>query len=185
MKIGYLCINTSIKRETSSTFRLSSYSEDRLITVVRHNLDHLEKILHYNVKYNLLFFRISPGLVPFASHPVCKFNWQKHFAHRFKGLGDFIKKNQIRISMHPDQFVLINSPTKSIVESGIRELAYHCSILDLMDLDGSAKIQVHVGGAYGDKTLAMKTFEKNYDTFLSPNIRKRLVIENDDRLYKR
>jgi UV DNA damage endonuclease len=85
--------------------------------------------------------------------------------------------------MHPDQFVLINSPKEWIVDSSVRELTYHCSILDLMGLVESAKIQVHVGGAYGDKIWAMKTFEKNYNTFLSPNVRKRLVIENDDRLY--
>ncbi len=183
MKIGYPCINTSIVREGPSTFRLASYNEDCLVKVVRNNLDHLEKILHYNVKNNILFFRISSGLVPFASHPVCKVNWQKRFKHRFIRLGEFIKENKIRISMHPDQFVLINSPKELIVESSVRELTYHCSILDLMGLDESAKIQVHVGGAYGDKMLAMKTFEKNYDTFLSRNVRKRLVIENDDHLY--
>ena len=85
--------------------------------------------------------------------------------------------------MHPDQFVLINSPKESIVENSFRELAYHCSILDLMSLDSSAKIQLHVGGVYGDKALAMKNFEKNYRTMLSDSIKKRLVIENDDRLY--
>ena len=85
--------------------------------------------------------------------------------------------------MHPDQFVLINSPKESIVENSLRELAYHCSILDLMSLDSSAKIQLHVGGVYGDKALAMKNFEKNYRTMLSDSIKKRLVIENDDRLY--
>lgn len=183
MKIGYPCINTTIVREAPSTFRLSSYNEDCLIKVVGNNLDHLERILRYNVKNNLLFFRISSGLVPFASHPVCKVNWQKHFANRFNRLGEFIKENKIRISMHSDQFVLINSPKELIVERSVRELTYHCSILDLMGLDGSAKIQVHVGGVYDDKILAMKTFEKNYKTFLSPNVRRRLVIENDDRLY--
>ena len=128
MKIGYPCINTSIVRETPSTFRLASYNEDCLVKVVRNNLDHLEKILHYNVKNNLLFFRISSGLIPFASHPVCKVNWQKHFAHRFKGLGEFIKENKIRISMHADQFVLINLPKEQIVERSVRELTYHCSL---------------------------------------------------------
>ena len=66
MKIGYPCINTSIARETKSTFRLASYSEYCLIEVVRNNLDHLEKILQYNVEKSLLFFRISSDLVPFA-----------------------------------------------------------------------------------------------------------------------
>ena len=56
MKIGYPCINTSIVREGPSTFRLASYNEDCLVKVVRNNLDHLEKILHYNVKNNLFFF---------------------------------------------------------------------------------------------------------------------------------
>lgn len=183
MKIGYPCINTSIARETKSTFRLASYSEYCLVEVVRNNLDHLEKILQYNVRKSLLFFRITSDLVPFASHPICKFNWQKYFVHRFKRVGDFIKKNKIRISMHPDQFVLINSPKEVVVENSIRELAYHCSILDLMGLDSSSKIQIHVGGAYGDKPLAMKNFGKNYSALLSDNIIRRLVIENDDRLY--
>ena len=94
MKIGYPCINTSIVREGPSTFRLASYNEDCLVKVVRNNLDHLEKILHYNVKNNLLFFRISSGLVPFASHPVCKVNWQKHFAHRFNRIRRIHKREQ-------------------------------------------------------------------------------------------
>jgi UV DNA damage endonuclease len=69
-------------------------------------------------------------------------------------------------------------PKELIVKSSVRELTNHCSILDLMGHDESAKIQVHVVGTYGDKILAMKTFEKNYDKFLSPNVRKRLVIQS-------
>ena len=183
MKIGYPCINTSIPREASSTFRLASYSEDRLIEVVNSNLNHLEKILKYNVKHNLLFFRISSDLVPFASHPICEFDWQDYFAKKFKTLGKYIKKERIRISMHPDQFVLLNSPQSIIVTNSVRDLTYHSSILDLMGLDSTAKIQIHVGGVYGDKISAIKTFEKNYNVLLSQSIKKRLVIENDDRLY--
>ena len=183
MKIGYPCINTSIPREASSTFRLTSYSKDRLIEVVNNNLNHLEKILKYNVKNNLLFFRISSDLVPFASHPICEFDWQDHFAQRFKILGKYIKKERIRISMHPDQFVLLNSPKSVIVANSVKELIYHSSILDLMGLDSTAKIQIHVGGVYGDKINAIKTFEKNYKVLLSQSIKNRLVIENDDRLY--
>ena len=142
MKIGYPCISTSITRVTRSTFRLTSYSEHNLIEVAQNNLDHLEKILQYNAKKSLLFFRPSQDFVPFAFHAVCKFNWQKQFVDRFRKLGDYIKKNRIRISMHPDQFVLINSPKQHIVENSDRELEYHCSILALMSLDNSAKIQI-------------------------------------------
>ena len=64
MKIGYPCINTSIVREGPSTFRLASYNEDCLVKVDENNLDHLEKILHYNVKNNILFFQSLQASYP-------------------------------------------------------------------------------------------------------------------------
>jgi UV DNA damage endonuclease len=153
MKIGYPCINGSLVRSETSTFRLASYSEDRLIKTINNNLVHLSKILNYNVQNHLLFFRISSDLIPFASHPICKYNWLTHFKSEFKEIGDYITKNNIRISMHPDQFVLINSPHEKVTQNSIRELQYHCDTLDAMSLDQSAKIQVHVGGAYGEKLM--------------------------------
>jgi UV DNA damage endonuclease len=182
MKIGYPCINTSIQRHHTSTFRLASYSEMRLIQTVRDNLAHLEKILKFNVENRLLFFRISSDLVPFASHPICKFNWVCHFKSEFKQLGEYIKTNNIRISMHPDQFVILNSSNEKVTENSINELKYHCSILDAMDLDQTAKVQIHVGGVYGDKPRAIKKFIECYST-LSEAIKKRIAIENDDHLF--
>lgn len=112
MKIGYPCINTSIPRDTPSMFRLAFYSEGRLIQIVKDNLNHLAKILKYNVDHDLLFFRISSEIVPFASHPICKFSWDKYFQSEFEEIGNYIKNHHIRISMHPDQYVVINSPTE-------------------------------------------------------------------------
>jgi UV DNA damage endonuclease len=187
MKIGYPCINTSIERNTPSTFRLAFYSENRLIQTVEDNLKHLAKVLKYNVDHDLLFFRISSDIVPFASHPICKFDWDKQFQSEFKEVGDYIKKHHIRISMHPDQFVVINSPSEKIVNSSINELKYHCRVLDCMNLAETAKIQIHVGGAYGNKIDAIDRFVKIYNndknTLLDEYIKRRLVIENDDRLY--
>jgi len=74
MKIGYPCINNSVGCTANKTFRLRNYSEEKLIEKVRANLACLQKILEYNLKNNSLFFRIGSDLVPFASHPVCKFN---------------------------------------------------------------------------------------------------------------
>lgn len=182
MKIGYPCINTSIQRHHKSTFRLASYSEMRLIQTVRDNLAHLEKILKFNVENRLLFFRISSDLVPFASHPICKFNWIDNFKSEFKQLGEYIKANNIRISMHPDQFVILNSSNDRVTDNSINELKYHCNILDAMDLDQTAKVQIHVGGVYGDKPRAIKKFIECYST-LSEAIKKRIAIENDDHLF--
>jgi len=183
MKIGYPCINRGIGCTANSTFRLASYSEERLIQKVENNLDCLFQILQYNVQNGFYFFRISSDLVPFASHPVCTFDWASHFRGQFRKVGEFIKKHDIRISMHPDQFVLINALKDDIVERSIRELEYHCTILNEMDLDSTAKIQIHVGGVYGDKRSATNRFIERYRS-LSKSLRSRLVIENDDRSYR-
>jgi UV DNA damage endonuclease len=186
MRIGYPCINNSIPHNTPSTFRLASYSENRLVQTLKTNLMHLDQILRYNVKNNFLLFRITSDLVPFASHPICKLNWRRIFRSEFEEIGNFINTHNIRVSMHPDQFVILNSPNTKIVENSINELKYHCSILDAMCLDETAKIQIHVGGVYKNKQEAIDRFVRTFNDigkFVDGSIKKRLVIENDDRLY--
>ena len=182
MRIGYPCINRTIDCTANSTFRLKSYSETRLKDSIKNNLLCLRKILQFNLEHRLLFFRISSDLVPFASHPINKFNWQTYFQEDFEEIGAFIIKNRMRISMHPDQFTLINSIKQEIFERSKKELIYHAEILDLMELDKSAKIQIHVGGAYGDKQKSIERFIKRFNE-LDDSVVQRLVIENDDKLY--
>jgi UV DNA damage endonuclease len=79
--------------------------------------------------------------------------------------------------MHPDQFVILNSPNHTIIENRIRELKYHCKVLDAMELDETAKVQIHVVGVYGNKIEVLTRFALTYNT-LDNAIRRRLVIEN-------
>lgn len=182
MKIGYPCINRTLDCKGNRTFKLRSYSEDRLRKTVENNLDCLLEILKFNVKHNVLFFRITSDIVPFASHLICQFNWQSYFKRKFNEVGDFIKTNDIRISMHPDQFTVINSPDNTVLERSVKELTYHAQVLDLAQLDTSAKIQVHVGGVYQDKEQSIERFVERFHE-LDEIIKRRLVIENDDRHY--
>jgi UV DNA damage endonuclease len=182
MKIGYPCINRTIGCSTNRTFRLKSYSEERLIETVEDNLDCLLHILKFNIEHNILFFRITSDLVPFASHPICQFPWQKFFEDKFREIGNFIRSHGIRISMHPDQFTLINSPNLEVYEDSIRELLYHSQVLGLMKLGSTAKIQIHVGGVYRDKERSMERFIKRFWE-MEDIAKKHLVIENDDKNY--
>ena len=182
MRIGYPCVNLTVGCSSGRTFRLKSYSESHLRAIVKHNLECLIKILQFNLKHKIFFFRITSDLIPFASHPINTVDWQEAFKSSFELIGEFILRNRIRISMHPDQFTLINSIKEEIFERSEKELKYHVEVLDLMNLETSAKVQIHVGGVYGNKMKSMERFVRRFHN-LGEVIRRRLVIENDDRLY--
>jgi UV DNA damage endonuclease len=182
MKIGYPCINRSLGCTPNRTFRLRNYSVSLLKAIIAGNLDCLLVILKYNLAHGIFFFRIGSGLVPFASHTICRFDWQGYYQKTFEAIGDFIRSHDMRISMHPDQFTLINSPDKEIFRRSVKELAYHASVLELLGLDDCCKMQIHIGGVYNDKPKSLARFIARYKT-LPKNIKKHLVIENDDRLY--
>ena len=158
MKIGYPCLNRTLACRTNSTFRLASFSEERFLNATASNIECLRSVLRFNAERSILFFRISSDIIPFASHPVCTVPWQERFRENFRQLGSFIKDAGIRISMHPDQFTVLNSPDPAIVERSIRELRYHAEVLDLLGLDTTAKIQIHAGGVYGDIFGDMEIF---------------------------
>ena len=84
--------------------------------------------------------------------------------------------------MHPDQFIVLNSPKDEIVNRAVAELQYHAEVLDLLRLDTTAKIQLHIGGVYNDKNHSIKRFAERFHE-LDALIKRRLVIENDDVSY--
>ncbi|MCE5297776.1 MAG: UV DNA damage repair endonuclease UvsE [Methanoregulaceae archaeon] len=182
MRIGYPCINRRIGCRSDRKFRLASYTEERFFSTVRSNLSCLRQILEWNVMHDIRFFRISSDFIPFASHLICSFPWQKRFADELALIGSYLSESGIRISMHPDQFIILNSPDQKIVARSIDELIYHADLLDLMGLDVSAKIQLHIGGLYGDPQESTARFIRVYN-HLDPAICRRLVIENDDQRF--
>ncbi|GAA4346311.1 UV DNA damage repair endonuclease UvsE [Hymenobacter saemangeumensis] len=182
MKIGYPCVNEAMDCSAASTFRLASYTDERVQAAVAGNLACVRRMLEWNVAQGLLFFRMGSGIVPFGSHAINTFPWQTHFQNEFRALGDYIKANNLRVSFHPDQFVVLNSPDAGIVERSIAELVYQGSMFDLMELDATAKLQIHVGGLYGDRDLAISRFAAVHKQ-LPEAVKARVVVENDDRLF--
>lgn len=182
MRIGYACINSSLGCTASATFRLRSYSARNLLDKTAANLACLMTMLRFNADNGIGFFRMPSGLVPFASHPACRADWQGAFKDEFAAVGSFARRHSMRLSMHPDQFNVVNSPSMAIFRRTVKELSYQCEVMDLMGLGPDAKAQVHVGGAYGDKPSALARFEKRFKMLPKP-VRSRLVVENDDRLF--
>ncbi|KAG2387258.1 hypothetical protein C9374_001590 [Naegleria lovaniensis] len=189
MRIGYPCMCKTLQLTTSNTTRLKSLTPEKVKTKLQQNLNHLKQILKFNAEQRLLFFRMGSEFVPFASHAQVRdptfqqsFHWKEHFKNELAEIGQLVKTYGIRLSMHPDQFVLLNSPDLEIFEKSVQELQYHADLMDAMQLDSTHKFQIHLGGRYDDKKKSMQRFVDRYLT-LSESIKARLVLENDDRLF--
>lgn len=182
MRIGYPCSNLTVGTSAAKTFRLASYTPERLIETVEANLSALRTILEWNIDNDILFFRISSTTVPFASHPVMTVDWQRIFEPVLGEIGELIRDHDMRINMHPGQYTLLNALKPDVVQASISELTYHAELLDLLGLGHTNKIQIHTGGVYGDKDAASDRFAETYAD-LPESIRRRLVIENDERQY--
>lgn len=182
MRIGYACVNGEVNESASRTFRVASFSDDRAIETIGSNLRVLRNILEWNVEHGILYYRISSGTIPLASHPVMTFDWKTYFADELREIGAFINRHGMRTNVHPGQYTLINSPRPEVVQASILELQYHADLMDLMGLDDTHKIQLHTGGVYGDKPASTDRFVEVYST-LDDSIRRRLVIENEERHY--
>jgi UV DNA damage endonuclease len=108
-------------------------------------------------------------------------DWRSLVHNELRSLGEFVRRHSMRISQHPGQFVVLNSPSDTVFHNSIAELQYHADLLDMMELDTTHKLQIHVGGLYGDAERSGRIFVERYAD-LPEAIRRRLVIENDERV---
>ena len=182
MSIGYACLNIGTPNTNIRSVMQRNANPEKLTEVTAHNLAALEKMIDYNRKNNIRLFRISSDLIPFGSSPVNALPWWYIHAEAFQHIGAKIRKSGMRVSFHPGQYTVLNSPDEDVVARAILDLAYHAKMLECLGVDNQHKIVLHVGGIYGDKKEALQRFEQNFRR-LPEAIRNRLIIENDDRLY--
>ncbi|MEA5026687.1 MAG: UV DNA damage repair endonuclease UvsE [Erysipelotrichaceae bacterium] len=182
MNIGYACLAVGVRETEMHKCLLRNLDENTLTITIRHNLHALERLIDYNITNELKLFRISSDVIPFGMSQYNQLPWWELFATDFQRIADKIRRNQIRVSMHPGQYTVLNSPNEAVVCQAMEDLQYHARLLDCLGTAVSNKIVLHIGGVYGDKKTAVQRFNENYQR-LSDSIRNRLVIENDDRSY--
>jgi len=182
MDIGYACIAVGVDGSMGSC-NLRNASLERLTRLTEQNLDSLERLIDYNIRSGIHLFRISSDLVPFGANPVNTLDWTKIFQERLEKIGEKALSAGMRLSVHPGQYTVLNSPKDEVVRAAMADLEYHNKILDGLGLDSSHKIILHIGGGYGDHRAAMERFVHNVKE-LKPGLRDRLVIENDQRTFQ-
>jgi UV DNA damage endonuclease len=181
IRIGYACVNTLLP-SSGKTARLSNASPERILELGRSNLLALHEILRWNIEHSIHLFRICSGIIPFGSHPVNQVAWWKLLTPELELVGQAVREGQLRVSMHPGQYTVLNSPRAEVVENSFAELVYHARFLDAIGTDASHKIILHGGGVYGDKAASMERFAR-YASRLPQAVRRRLVLENDETSY--
>ncbi len=182
MSIGYACLALGVRDSSMKTCLMKNASESRLKELIENNLDSLENLIDYNIESGIKLFRISSDLIPFASSPVNSLEWWDMYEKKFSLIANKIRESKIRVSMHPGQYTVLNSPDSGVVERAVEDLKYHCRVLDRLGTGSESKIILHTGGVYNDKKRAVERFAENY-WGLPENIKQRLVLENDDRSY--
>ena len=148
------------------------------------NADSLLVALKFCVENGIGCFRINSQILPIKTHPTCGYQVDDlpegdEIIRRFKACGKFVRKNNLRSCFHPDQFVVLNSQRPEVVEASIRELEYQAEVAEWV---GADVINIHGGGAYGDKPKALADFARSLDR-LSSRARSRVTVENDDKIF--
>ena len=179
--LGYPCTNVTLNATTGKTMRLASLSEEKAEAVTRENLRTLYQMLEWNLNQGIHFLRIASSVVPLASHDAFPFDWRERFEEELTEIRDFTRQHTMRLSMHPGQYTVLNSPKEKVVTASVKELEYHATFLDAVDPD-SGTMTLHAGGAYGDKVTALERLKENID-LLSPLAKGKLTLENDDRTF--
>jgi UV DNA damage endonuclease len=188
MNLGYACINMSMGKKVTTnramvkrTFQTKGL--DYVSELALLNAKDIIKILEWNRMNGINFFRLSSSIVPWGDHlDLTQLKDYKEIKSELKKAGDFAKFWNMRLTSHPGPFVVLTSPNEQVVLNAIADLELHGKIFDMMGLSKTPfnKINIHCNGVYGDKKSAMDRFCNNFKR-LSPSIRKRLTVENDDK----
>lgn len=147
------------------------------------NARDIVKMLRWNDRYGIKFMRLSSEMFPFASHEEYGYRLAPFAADVLAEAGRVAAQLGHRLTTHPGQFTQLGSPRKEVITAAVRDLEYHNELLTLLRLpeqqDRDAIMILHMGGTYGDKAATLDRFRTNYAK-LSPSIKQRLVLENDD-----
>jgi UV DNA damage endonuclease len=149
-----------------------------------HNADALYCALEFCADNGIGAFRINSQILPVKTHPDAGYELHElpegdQIVARFEQCGNFGLNIGIRTSFHPDQFLVLSSPDAGVVKRSVADLEYHAQVAEWVSAD---VINIHGGGAYGDKRTALKRLASVINR-LSPAVKSRLTLENDDQVY--
>jgi UV DNA damage endonuclease len=190
IRLGLCCIfrKVPIKFRTTTGAVIKRLSrregQKKLANLCSVNAAALMSALQFCSASGIGCFRVNSQILPLKTHPGLGYDLEelpdgREIVKQFRECGRFAKAEGLRIVFHPDQFVVLNSPRPNVLSQSIADLEYHAEVAQWI---GADVVNIHCGGAYGDKQMALARFAKTLKR-LSRHARKLLTVENDDRIY--
>lgn len=188
IRLGYAALSQTLNLTTSRTLTYTNYLKNdietniqNIDTKIKENFHDLEQIIIYNIKNNFHFYRLTSKLIPLATKEDVKIEYIENYKEYYKKIGDLINNNNMRVDTHPDQYCVLNSVDKKIVDNSISILKYHKNILSAFNIQ-NPKIILHVGSSVFGKDKSLTRFKNNFKK-LDKELQKMIIIENDDKVF--
>jgi len=195
--LGYACLNCTLRHSKPTFFnnrtcRLATIQDPKkgipfVSGLALQNCRDLLPILKWNVEHGIHFMRLSSEFFPWGNvhYKLCDLPDYQAIKEALAEAGEYARAHNHRLTTHPCEFVKLAGQTNELVDKSIADLELHSEMFDLLGYDAETykhwnKVNIHVGGTYGDKEAAMERFAANFRK-LSPACQLRLTVENDDR----
>jgi UV DNA damage endonuclease len=187
---GLCCIFREVPikfRRTTAKYLTKLLPDERmhhLSTICLHNARSLLEALRFCRRNGIKAFRINSQILPLKTHPQHGYAIEvlpqsTVIVDAFKKCKTYCRRYDLRTSFHPDQFILLSSPKPEVTRRSIADLRYQAEVAEWV---GADVINIHAGGAYGNKKDALDRLARQIRC-LPQSVRRRLTLENDDRLY--
>lgn len=145
------------------------------------SIEYLHAIFDYLDRHNIRMYRMSSDIAPYATHPdMPQFHGMiAESDAELRALGRRARDLDLRLSFHPSQYIVLNSPNPDVVAKSIWDVAAQAEMLDRMELGPEAVVVIHVGGSYGDRHASAARWVETWAQLPEP-AQRRLVLEHDD-----
>src|SRR4051812_9879099 len=183
-ELGLVCMTSSNRcrfRTVTRTRWLAMPRKQQRATLENLYFDNLQRFhnaLSFCHQNHIRLYRVTSSLFPMSDEPLGTEVLQSMPA-LLSSIGRRAKELNIRVVIHPDQFVVLNSESEKVVATSIRILEKHAFAFDLMGLPRTSWSAMNIhGGKSGRADQLVETIRA-----LPENIRGRLTLENDERAY--
>ena len=185
--LGLVCITagTEVRFRTITRTRYLSFPEDQRRDVLQglyaDNISRLAGAAAYCQAHDIRLYRMSAALFPMLDLEGDLTGQQvlEDLAPQLRAAGDAFTTAHIRVLVHPDQFIVLNSESSDVVRRALYALSFHGLVMDTLGFSRSPWNTILLHGGKGGRAAELAAIIPT----LPDNVRLRLCLENDERAF--